>query len=389
MFSRLRKKNKTIYDEIRDFVDYQKMSTLVEKAKNLLKLGRREEASEVFANAERIALHSVQNSPDSFHANLLLAIFYNEADNFDRSETILNNLLTSKRFKVSDNQRIILEGALLKIQREKPIRVKNKHHLPDEFTKIYSCQSCGRIINYVTMPCSHCQWYPTDLSSLARSIILSNPSSEVPALLLLAREVSKGRLPSEVVANLEQNAQEYYEMPESETKLGYMFDLLQQNANRNMRDMNMVRACPACGESVLLSHEEECSSCGEAIVWPDPIKFLVCMDNLMWLFEQRVEVTNSREFAEFVCLLVAMITELLRKQEAPSISQRKYALSLMRDIQSISDTNKGVVIDTTHPEKLKIYLVKESMLEDSEQFGQFLFSELEFFVKKMIDGINL
>lgn len=384
-----KKKNTTIYDEIRDFVAYQKASKLIEKANNLLKLGRREEAVNVFSEAERISINAVNNSPDSFQANLLLAFIYKEAHVYDRAEEILDNLLSSDAFNLDEEKRLIISAELQKLRREKPITEKNKRYFSDDFTKFYSCQNCGRIINFVTMPCPHCQWYPTDASGLARSIVLSNPTIKVPALLLLAREVANGRSPSEVVVNLEDNAKAYFEMPESDSKLRYMFDLLQENANKNTRDMSMIRECPNCAERIILSHEEECGSCGEPIGWPDSIKLLVCMDNLMWLFEQRIEGDNSSEFSEFVCLLAVMINDLLRKQETPSINQRKYALSLLREMKAISDKNKGAVIDTISPEKLKIYLVKDSMLEDSEQFGLFIYSEIEFFVSKMKSEISL
>ena len=384
-----KKKKTTIYDEIRDLIAYQKVSKLIEKANNLLKLGRRDEAVDIFSEAEQISINAVQNAPDSFQANLLLAFFYKEAHVYDRAEEILDKLLSSDKFRLDEEKRIIIGGELQQLRREKPVSEKNKGDSSDDFTKIYSCQNCGRIINFVTMPCPHCQWYPSDISSLARSIALSNPTIKVPALLLLAREVANGRSPSDVVVNLESNAKEYYEMPESDSRLKYMFDLLQKNANKNARDMSMVRECPNCGERIVLSHEEECGSCGEPIGWPESIKLLVCMDNLMWLFEQRVEGDNSNEFSEFVCLLAAMTNELLRKQEAPSINQRKYALSLLREMKAISDSNKGAVIDTTSPDKLQIYLVKDNMLDDSEQFGLFLYSEVEYFASKMINGISL
>lgn len=384
-----KKKTKNIYDEIFEFVAYQKTSGLIEKANNLLKLGRREEAIDVFSQAENIAINAAEKDPDSFQANLLLAFFYKEAKIPDRAEEVIRNILSSQSIKLEEEKRIILEAELQKLRREKPHTQKSNEDSADGFTKIYSCQNCGRIINFVTMPCPHCQWSPTDASSLSRSIVLSNPTIKVPALLLLAREVSNGRSPSEVVVNLNSNAKEYYEMPESKSKLRYMFNILQENAEKNIRDMNMVRECPNCGERIVLSQEEECRSCGEVIGWPDSIKLLVCMDNLMWLFEQRIEVTSSGEFSEFVCLLAAMINDMLRKQESPSPERRKYALSLLRKLKSISDANRGAVIDTTDPQKLQIYLVKENMLEDSEQFGIFLYTELEYFTKKMIAGISL
>lgn len=113
------------------------------------------------------------------------------------------------------------------------------------------------------------------------------------------------------------------------------------------------------------------------------------MDNLLWLCEQRVEVSSSEALCEFVCLLVRLTNNLLRKQEAPSDAHRKYALNLLEKMTAISDLNRGAVIETKSPRELKIYLVKDSMLEDSETFGLFLFKELEFFVGKMVGGIRM
>jgi len=185
---------------------------------------------------------------------------------------------------------------------------------------------------------------------------------------------------------------EYYKKPESDSNLKYMFDLLQQNANKNTRDMKMVRECPNCGDRILLSHEEECGSCGLSIGWPESIKLLVCMDNLMWLFEQKVKITNSSEFSEFVCLVELMTDKLLRKQEPPSLNQREIALRLMHEMKAITVSNGGAAIDTTNPEKLKIYVdtsIEKNLVEDNTLFGMFIHSELEFFVGNMINGISL
>jgi tetratricopeptide (TPR) repeat protein len=159
-----KKKKTTLYDEIRDFVAYQKVSKLIEKANNLLKLGRREEAVNIFTDAEQVSINSVNNSPDSFQANLLLAFFYKEARVYDRAEEIFDNILSSDAFNLDEEKRIIVGAELQKLRREKPISEKNKRNSSDDFTKIYSCQNCGRIINYVTMPCPHCQWHPSDVS---------------------------------------------------------------------------------------------------------------------------------------------------------------------------------------------------------------------------------
>ena len=79
----------------------------------------------------------------------------------------------------------------------------------------------------------------------------------------------------------------------------------------------MVRECEGCGNRILFSGAEECEKCGEPVNWPDATRTLACMDNLLWLLEQRVEVSSADAFSDFVCVLVAMTNNLLRKQEVP------------------------------------------------------------------------
>ncbi len=192
-----------------------------------------------------------------------------------------------------------------------------------------------------------------------------------------------------MVPNLVNDGKAYLNNPKQRQAVDQIFILLRENEHKNHRDMNMVRQCPNCGTRVLLSDAERCEKCDEPVAWPDAIRALACMDNLLWLCEQRVEVSPSEAFSEFVCLLVRMTNNLLRKQEAPSDVHRKYALNLLEKMTAISDLNRGAIIETKSPRELKIYLVKDSMLEDSETFGLFLFKELEFFVENMVRGIRM
>lgn len=383
------KKEKSIFDEIRDYAVHQETVRILQRANNLLKLGRQEEAADVFSEAEKIAVRAVRSSPKSVPAHLALAFFYQETCQVDSLLNLINRMLDSDQFSIDTKQRFMLSGMVQKIQSEKPISEKNTEKSIEDFSIVYSCQNCGRIIQYATMPCPHCQWYPTDISCLARSMVLSNPSLEIPSLLLLAREVARGRSPSEVVQNLDIKAKEYHEIVMGDTEHKNMFDMMLKDANMHYRDMNMVRQCSHCGENIISSYTVECASCRQSVNWPESIKLLVCMDNLMWFFENRAETVDSKEFSEFVCLLAVMINDLLRKQETPSKRNRSYALLLIRDMQYICDLNKGAVVKTDNLDELNLTLIEECMLEDSKQFGWFLCSELMYFVEKMKNGIGL
>jgi hypothetical protein len=124
------------------------------------------------------------------------------------------------------------------------------------------------------------------------------------------------------------------------------------------------------------------------VKWPDAIRLLACIDNLLWFFEQRIEPSPNKSFAEFVTVLVAALDLLLRKQEAPGEQLRKYSLELLSQIGALFDSNKGAVVEVKNPKELQIYLIKDRMREDSETFGLLLFKEVEAFVSMMESGIR-
>lgn len=249
--------------------------------------------------------------------------------------------------------------------------------------------NCGRLHNFVSMPCPHCDWSPQNVEEMARSIILSNAHFKIPALLSLAREMANGRAAQDVVPNLLSDGRTYLSVPEQRQGVEQVFSLLRQNERKNHRSLETIRRCSSCGGRVLISGAEECEKCEAPVHWPDAVRTLVCMDNLLWLLEQRVEPTNTNAYSEFVCIIVAMTNNLLRKQEAPSARERPYALRLLSEMGAVCDLNKGAFVVTKNPNDLQIHLVKDTMREDSEAFGLFLFRELEFFVGKMTNGVRL
>lgn len=179
-------------------------------------------------------------------------------------------------------------------------------------------------------------------------------------------------------------------VPKNREHMDYLYQLLRKDEQKQVRNMAIVRKCPECGDRKIWStYDEICEKCGARVRWPDAVQTLVCMDNLLSLLEQRVEPNYTESFSEFVCLLVLMVNNLFRKQENPTPEQRRYALDLLSKIGAIADKNQGAIIDTSNPQALKIYLVKSNMAEDSETFGVFLHSQLQFFIRKMMEGVHL
>lgn len=382
-----KKKAENLADLLSEIVTYQQVIGHISKAQSLQKLNRTDGARQVIQDAERIAKNYLSENPHEKRAHILLAHFYIETDAPDHAEPIIERLLNSSEFQLNSEERLILESQLQKTRRQRP-ESQRAADSPRGFTQIYCCTSCGRLHNFVSMPCPHCDWSPQTIEETACSIILSNSYFKIPELLFLTREMANGRTVGDLVPNLLSDRKSLLSDSEQKHAVEQVFTLLRQNEHKNHRSLSIVRECSGCGNRILFSGAEECEKCGEPVNWPDAIRTLACMDNLLWLLEQRVEVSTADEFSDFVCVLVALTNNLLRKQEAPSIRDRQYCLQLLTDIGAVCDLNKGVVIDTKNPKDLKIYLIKDSMREDSETFGLFLFKELEFFVAKMVDGVR-
>lgn len=382
-----KRKKENVADLLAEFVTYQQLVGHISKAQSLQKLNRVDEARQVLLEAERMATNYLSQNPREKKAHMMLVLFYSEVGVFDQAEPIIQRLLSSGEFQLNDEERLILSAELQKIQRQRPANQRAADSTRG-FTQIYCCANCGRLHNFVSMPCPHCDWSPQTIEETARSIILSNSHFKVPMLLTLAREMENGRTADDVVPNLLNDGKTYLSVPKQKQVVEQVFSMLRQNEHKNHRSLSMVRECSGCGNRILFSGAEECEKCGEPVNWPDAIRTLACMDNLLWLLEQRVEVSSTDAFSDFVCVLVAMTNNLLRKQEVPSNRDRQYSLQLLTDMGAVCDLNKGAIIDTKNPKDLKIYLIKDSMREDSESFGLFLFKELEFFVAKMVDGVR-
>jgi tetratricopeptide (TPR) repeat protein len=310
-----KKKQETIFDLLYEDMLFKQINERLEKSSSLQKLGRLDEARQVLVETERAVENNVSRNPKSHYAQFLLGYFYLKVGIADRVIVIFERLLNSGEFHLDEQQRLILRGELQRLKRERPISEKRSEGrtAPEAYAQIYSCQNCGRLINYISIPCPHCEWSPSTLDEMARSFILSNADLDVRSLLILAREVSKGRSPREVVGNLEEMVQEIMNIPKKRENMDRLYQLLRKDEQRLMRNIAMLRKCPKCGGRIIWNTSDLCEKCGAQLRWSDALRTLVCIDNLLLLLEQRVEPKNTESFCEFVCVLVLMFNNLLRK----------------------------------------------------------------------------
>lgn len=372
--------------ELLKFGTVDEITGRANKILSLRKLNRLEEAEQLFAETEQFILQYLRKGWNNKTALMMLVIFFSKTGSQHKAEVAIK-MLTSGEFPLRDDERNALAGEMLKIQRQRPTEKRTDETAPG-YTQVYNCANCGRLHNYASMPCPHCDWCPTSIEEMTRSILLSNVYMKVPDILYIAR-LSGGKPIDKIVPNLATQAQTYLNDPAKRKNVEEVFSLLVENKHKNHRSLSVLRECSSCGSEILQSNAPVCAQCGELTNRPDAVRTLLCIDNLLWLLEQRVEIALAESFSEFVCLLVLMETKLLREQESPSSREREYALTLLAKIGTLYDYKKGAFIDTRKPQELTLGLIKENMGEDSETFGLLLLDELEFFVQKMTEGVKL
>lgn len=388
MFGLFKSRKTGFSDLLAQFQLYHQVVGQIAKSQSLEQLRRFEEAALIVRDTERAVLDRVRMHPTDTQSIMLLALFYLETGRKDAAAETIERILGSDRFALHANERLTLSAELQKIRRQRPVEQRHSQALKG-FTTIYCCQNCGRLHNFVSVPCPHCDWCPDTLDEVARSTVLSNAALSVPKLLLLSREMAEGRAPDDIVGNLSQNAEEHLASAAGRRQAETLLALLRENKHKHHRLLSKIRSCGTCGDRVLMSDAITCEVCDAPVEWPEAVRTLVCVDNLLWLFEQRSVPDPTDEFAELVCVLVSIANDLLRKQVVPSDEIRRYALRLVQDVAIVWDLGMGGGIKTNNPQHLEIYLIKDSMREETESMVAFWCSELEFFIDRMTAGIRL
>lgn len=147
------KKNKeSLADLLAEFMIYPQLVGHISKAQSLQKLNRIDEARQVLLDTERMAMNYINENPHEKRAHIMLSLLYIETDVPEQAEPIIKRLLNSSEFQLNGEERLILESQLQKIQRQRPANQRVADGLRG-FTQIYCCANCGRLHNFVSMPC--------------------------------------------------------------------------------------------------------------------------------------------------------------------------------------------------------------------------------------------
>lgn len=356
------------------------------RAESLAKLGRNTEASAASVEARVAAQWYAKENPLDAQAQLLYAVYLLDSKNIAEALTFLPALLERTNLNLSQDERNQVAAQLHALRRQQPVEA-NSSEKKHGFTQVYACHSCGRLHNFASLPCPHCGWLPQTLEETAAAIVLSTHQITIPVLLSVSRDISGGRPAAQAVGNLQEIATKFLNDPGHRDMVERVFALIGEDSAKEEHRIEPLRACVACGTRIMYSQSASCQSCNETLDMPDIVRLLVCVDNLLWLLEQRIEPSEIPEFAEFVCVLVALENDILRKQSEPNAIQRSYALDMLRKVKGLWDINQGALVNFNADDSLSVSLIQDRAREDSKPFAIFIHRELSDFVQYMKAGV--
>ena len=380
------KKEDRTADLYNQYAISKKVLESLARIKSLQVLGRNEESQALLVATENLATDHLRKHPRDKLAHDTLLMFYSGTAAHEKATELLTQLLNSNDLGVTEDDRKVYGAELQKLQREQPSRKETRNTVKG-YTHVYCCMSCGRLINYVTMPCPNCKSLPRSKDELARAMVISNQFFKIQQLILLSRQMENGRYAEEIVPNLVKESEAILRDPDR--TVDKMYTTSQENEGRTARDMSMLRECAKCGCKIWFSALTECSECKEPLHLPDAVQFMICLDILLQYFEKNVDVQSTEAFSEFVCIVVKILGDLLRNQQPPSDKVRYHALTLLKSLGQISCGNGGGIIETKNPQQLEVSLVKDRLTEESEMTTKMLSYELKLFVDRMVGGVGM
>ncbi len=223
---------------------------------------------------------------------------------------------------------------------------------------IYACQMCGRLIEYITVPCIHCGWQPTTLTKISHSGLLCTNFFSLWDLLVIGREMAAGRKSADVVPKLAQVVADYMAEPRSEYRrdIENVFKITQRKKSDDFLAWLQMGICQRCGFKSLHQDAKQCHNCNAPLHLPPPLRLLMGATRLIIHFQLNFEAPRSTEFDSFIRYLVSLQSKLCRTQETPSERERAQVLNMMTRLPRFEVVNGLGYIVMTVPRSIAFQL---------------------------------
>jgi len=315
-------------DQLEPWKVFSRIEILLGQADTLERLQRSKERERKLLWGMAVTLDGQEAYPESPLATLSAARIARAAGRLELASRLLSGARKLDRDGICGNSIEYEEGFL---RRERAVIDDSLAALAQRLV-IYACQRCGRLIEYISIPCTYCGWQPTTLDEMSRSGRLSRYNFNTWKLLGIGQGIVAGRKATEVVINLAEVAAENMADPKSRKEIESVLRDAQQKQKDNYFCWHEAATCEHCKTFNFRQDVKECSKCGTLLHIPPPLRLLICLSRLTIHFQQNFGGPESDECDVLIRYLIYLQNKLYRQQETPSNNERAKVLELMTKI---------------------------------------------------------
>jgi rubrerythrin len=206
---------------------------------------------------------------------------------------------------------------------------------------VYACQNCGRLVEYISVPCMCCGWRPRTVLEISHSTRLSTIWFKLWEVMGIGREIHFGHKATDVVPNMAEVASD---LMRDETSLHRQWvnstiEAIENNNSNTFFSFLEASRCLSCGRHNARHDANYCSNCHSPLSVPPPLRLLKGLTRLSIHLQQNFEAPQSTDFDMFIRFLVSLQSKLFRMQETPTDRERTHVINSMKTLQKFDLVN--------------------------------------------------
>jgi hypothetical protein len=354
-------------DQLQPAIIWTLSDVALAQADSLSRLGHRKDHKLKLLWGMALAADCLEANPRSMLAILNVSRIARAARNFD----LANRMIVAARSLQNDKEeKLEIDYEENSLIRERDIAAGNQVQMARNLI-IYTCQRCGRLTEYISIPCMNCGWHPTTLLEISHSGRLSTTFFCLWDLLDIGRQIDAGhRKPTEIVSNLAEVAKSAMADP------NFWYRQYVEDALKAVREKGgdffsyfEVSKCRSCGTHLQLQDAKHCANCKTKSQMPPPLRLLICLRRLSVHFQHNFNGPKSIDFELFIRYLVSLQSKLFREQETPSDQERDQVFDAMRKLEMFDVGNGLGNIIMREPTKI-VYRISTGLPEERKRFAE-------------------
>lgn len=357
--------HKEMEEGIFSFVLDKKLQEVLSKADSLFKLNRADDAKEKIFTAINMIERALAKYPHNLEYKVRLLEIYLKINEIQKAKMLFEKI--KKDYDVDQDTLKYFEAMFLKDSDG----AKNNNNM--KCSVAYVCLGCGRLKEYLSLPCIHCKYIPVTDIDIAKSYFYSTAHFSIFNLVMLSREMLSGRNAEDIVINSEQGINRILASGELAPIMKKLKDLSLSKKDLDVFTADRIK-CQSCHKNLelnatLFEEESFCSSCGKKVNLGTLDKYILSLDFLQKMLEIRIEPSDSDAFANFTLQVISLYDEACRSRSIFNKTVKDNFCKLLGDLKIICDSNRGGVIDISEK---KIYLIKDNYVDGNELYTQLI-----------------